>query len=365
MVWKLVLVSIVVTSSLGISFLFSELNQTIADLRATQTALQDTHADLQKAQEDRQRHIEANTSLTSDLEEAVVEVEDLRTYVKGVQADLEEASGLASERLKDLQTARAENRTLDEENKRISGSNSGLRRELHKVRSENTELSSVVEQQKRLVSTRSEEIERLRTEVERLQDTRGPLILGYGDTSRSGFVCTGSMESVITCLDEATWLTNFYLADIVVGATISYDPNCWSDADGIGTSHRVMNIKVENDIYYFWPKGDNNLEDDGCWIPHTDVRGYIIEMHRNVLPANATLRGLVNAAKTAYYDASREYDAVVERYCNGNSQSCPRGQAYQLAVDAYDRLRAASAHFFCWQDVAKDSEYPGHIPGEC
>ena len=138
----------------------------------------------------------------------------------------------------------------------------------------------------------------LQAEIAELEDRRRPLVLALDTSARSGFLCTGSMEPTITCLDEATWLRDFRPEDIAIGATIAFKPNCWEDdEDARGAAHRVMDIRVEEGIHYYWPKGDGAREPDGCWVPHTNVQGYVIDIHRDVRPANAVLRERGNAGK--------------------------------------------------------------------
>ena len=133
------------------------------------------------------------------------------------------------------------------------------------------------------------------------------------------------MEPVLTCLDEITYLTHFSARDITIGTIIAFaSPSCQG---GRGLLHRVMDIKVEGGIYYYWPKGDNNQEAHGCWVPHTDVKGYVVAIHQNARLANAELRTQVNQARQSLLSAWELYD--------------------------------------CWYANAIDSERPGHIPYRC
>ena len=210
----------------------------------------------------------------------------------------------------------------------------------------------------------AERIAELEEEIGRLEAMRRPLILGADDVQRRGFACTGSMEPVITCLDEATWLHDFDPADIVVGTTIAFQPGCWESDRGI--AHRVMDIDVRDGMRYFWPKGDAADEADGCWVPETNVRGYIVEIHKNVNPENAELRDAVLSAKETYEEAMDAYDALRDRYCTRGAAQCTvphsvYGQIVQLRQEA---MRAFSL-YSCWLKNARDSERPGHIPHDC
>ena len=162
------------------------------------------------------------------------------------------------------------------------------------------------------------------------------------------------MDPALTCLDKATWLKDFNAEDIVVGATIGFNPNCWEDEpDDLFTAHRVMDIKIENGVYYFWPKGDANPEDDGCWVHQDNVSRYLVGVEKNAVPENAYLQSQVRAASEAY-------EKLLLRYCGHTiARNCTlRGDIYQITIDAYHLWR-------CWHRNAEESERPGHIPHEC
>ena len=202
--------------------------------------------------------------------------------------------------------------------------------------------------------------------IRELLGERAPLLLNYANSARSGFLCTGSMDPTITCLDEMTWLEDFHPADVVVGAVISFTPPD-RGKDEPPTAHRVMAIKVDNGVHYFWPKGDNNPEADGYWIPEYDVGSYLVRIHRNVRPANAELRRLVNAAKEAHNEAHAAYYALRDQHCPNREETCtaPTTAVYERLVVLREALIVAWEHFDCWQQVAIDSQYPGHIPRRC
>ncbi|MBF8267403.1 MAG: hypothetical protein HW388_911, partial [Dehalococcoidia bacterium] len=164
----------------------------------------------------------------------------------------------------------------------------------------------------------------LQNEIAQLEAQRKPLIV---ESYRGGFKCTGSMEPKITCLDEVTWLANFKPQDIVIGAVIAFTPTAECYLSSSGVAHRVIGIKVEAGIYYYWPKGDANPTPDGCWIPQANVRGYIIELHKDVRPENQALRDMVNSARAALDQAEAAYDQA--------------DQDYVQKRDAYDQAKVA------------------------
>ena len=235
----------------------------------------------------------------------------------------------------------------------------------------------------------------LRVELDELYERRQPLILSKQQERETGFKCTGSMEPLLTCLDTATWVYAFAPEEIIVGATIRYErAACHPDSAQKRTiAHRVMDIRVADNVYYYWPKGDNNLSADDCWVPHTAVKGYIVAIHRNTNPENAELRNKVNASWATYLAgratlaaASDAYNIVRDDYValrvrhgcpsDVNSQCYADGAAYtalirafqaaRRAYDAYNQARDTynDAKFLadCWHDRAAASAYPGHIP---
>lgn len=205
----------------------------------------------------------------------------------------------------------------------------------------------------------------LRDYIADLVERRKPLILTTANAPTTGFKCTGSMEPTITCLDEAVWLENFQPEDLVVGAVIAFDapPDCTAFGGGsTAISHRVMDIRVRaNGVYEFWPKGDGNDEPDGCWVPHTNVTGYIIEFRRNAVPRNASLRNQVNDANDLYVTAELAYLDLIERYCGHRDPArCSlRPGPYAQATAAYRWHLETFRHWECWLRVALRSARPG------
>ena len=198
-------------------------------------------------------------------------------------------------------------------------------------------------------------VDSLRKEIAELEAKRRPLILSV---DRSFFVCTGSMEPKITCLDEATWLENPRPEEITVGTVISFNPNCWEDEpDNSSTAHRVMDIKVENGVHYYWPKGDAADEPDGCWVPFDHVDGYMIEIHKDVRPENAELRRLVNAGADAYDDAVIAYYALYDQHCERGERCTVPSPAYERLVALGETLDAAWDHYDCWLETARKAIY--------
>ncbi len=323
---------------------------------------------------------EQNISLNSALEQANANVARMNMEVTAADAkvatanieiekgnetiaDLSEIVMLSQSSIVQLERATQE---WQERHSALTSERDQLRTDKNSLQSQYTTLLA---QNGTIHQLRSEET-RLRNEISRLEEIRKPLVLGSDGIRRGGFACTGSMEPVITCLDEATWLYYFEPEDIVVGATISFNPSCSEDEpDNRGTAHRVMKIEVRDGVHYYWPKGDNNLEADGCWIPEQHVRGYLIDIEKNVVMENANLRDMVNAARTAYRNALDLYEEGYTKYCgtadvNTCASVITRGQAQEMSR-LWDLANRAHNHFYCWYQSARKSEYPGHIPYSC
>ncbi|MSQ22319.1 MAG: hypothetical protein EXR53_03295 [Dehalococcoidia bacterium] len=211
------------------------------------------------------------------------------------------------------------------------------------LQGEYTTLSSAVgtlEGVKSQVSGLQQQVQSLNGDMARLQAARAPLIV---ESYRVGFKCTGSMEPKITCLDEATWLSNFRPQEVKVGTVISFTPTAECKLSSASVAHRVTAINLEAGTIYYRPKGDANSSDDGCWIPSSSVNGYIITLYKNTKLENAHIRDRINALKWALdfalagsEQSSQIYKQYVSLHCPGNV--CP-SQYYGTAVSLYEDVQ--------------------------
>ena len=360
-----------------IGLLYVELGQANSDLRTTKADLQQTVTDLEQTTAALETAKEANANLTRE-----------HTALQRVKEEQDDALVAYEEQRKQLdgeltatRQSLAESYTeIEKGNVEIEKGNSEIRRLDSELAKANTTIIELDTSSQRLQQNYNElvaangtideianEARRLRTEIAQLERERKPLILGRGTAERAGFLCTGSMEPKITCLDEATWLTDFDPADIVVGATIAYAPACWGDPDGV--AHRVVDVVTRDGIHYFWTKGDANLEADGCWVPENDVEGYIVKIHKNVAMENAYLREQVNNARTAFLNAAALYAERYDTYCgSADPSTCStwlyRSQMNELA-QLWDLRKRAYDHYNCWYTNAEEMEYDGHIAYSC
>ena len=182
-----------------------------------------------------------------------------------------------------------------------------------------------------------------------------------------------------------------------MGSIISFPrAACWPDASADDltshglTSHRVIDTRVTGGVTHYWPKGDGNREADGCWVPHSVVAGYLVELHKNVYPENAYRRNIVNAAATALTAAedilasasttfalvAAEYREMLDRYCGvgveGSDCVLPDAE-YKIVSEVwyrygalrgdYDRAYTAYEKAYkqvkCERSIARRSRWPG------
>ena len=255
------------------------LSTTETALATTEDTLDDTTASLDRTETT--LAATENALASSEAREA-----SLQDDYEALAGDLEAANDRLTRKQHTLDAAMSRIGTYVSEIERLSD-------ETEDLSAMNNDLSAEYQALEEASGTRDmlqDQANELETDIAALHEERAPLIIQAG-TGR--FFCTASMEPSVTCLDSATWLYNFRPQDVVVGATIYFQPNCreQDEQKPIGAAHRVIDVKLENGTYYYWPQGDGNPEPDGCWVPHTDVERYIIALHKNTVPENAELRG--------------------------------------------------------------------------
>ena len=247
--------------------------------------------------------------------------------------------------------------TLEQDIQTLEQDKTKLASDVTELRGQNQSLINLTEtyqSKSGTVNQLNTRIDSLRAEIRRLENQRKPLVVESFSTS---FRCTGSMEPKITCLDSATMLKNFRPQDISVGTAISFRPTAACKLTGSRVLHRVMKVKVERGIYYYWPKGDNNSGPDECWIPESNVNGYIIELHKNTEPQNSQLRNTVNAAHAEMKSERDIYYARRAAYgCPDPNRTCTVSPGkYRELIRLYDAYIAAANYHQCWVDSAKSA----------
>ena len=386
------LAAILVTS--GAVYVFLELDRTTASLQAAETTLDDTTATLQETRVALAESNRDRVALADAAERLQQDKAGLQRDKSSLQADKNALTGYLNSEL-------AKNGALTDDLEAAGVVHAQIRGEWVELQSQITTLSNEkadvewrlgemtqrfeardadytalytqhqqLVQAVRAVEELTARASGLRTEIATLEERRQPLLLAMQRQRVEGFLCTGSMEPKLTCLDTATWMPNFSPEEIVVGTVISFDNRaCWSDAVGGRSAHRVVATHIIDDVHYYWPKGDAHPHADGCWVPHTAVDGYLIELHRNTVTANAELRDNVNAANAAYSSAWEAYLDAIQAYCgHRNIQRCSVSTSNALGRQAqalWLQVQEASALYTCWYNNAAASQYPGHIPYTC
>ena len=327
----------------------ADVRSDLADLRtALEDAVQerdDTRADLQLARAQRD-------GLAADIAIVRSDLADLRTA-------LEDAVQERDDTRADLQLVRTQRDDLAAQNDQAQSNLADVRDALADVVQERDALAEIAAAAGTAEELR-ETARQLRDEIESLKAQREPLLLRPDSLWITNVACTGSMEPKLTCLDRVSMLLDVRPEDIVVGAVINYG-RCGNQG---GALHRVMDIKIEDGVRYFWPKGDANDGPDGCWVHEAHVHSYMVAIEKNVFTENAPLRDAVMAAQAAATEAWEAFHALAARYCGDDYPYCPGEHIDELNA-AYAHGIRASEHLRCWGMNAVTSEYPGHIPNQC
>ena len=319
----------------------SDLDQEIRDAREKNRQFESDNRDLdqelREADSANQELLATNQEQFQRLQVSTVENSELKTAKDQLNRENQELLATNQEQFQRLQVSTVENSELKTAKDQLNRENQELGEDLEDLKSENQSLNTelyetqanlqavnqryqVLEGQSGSVDRLEARIKTLRSEIAKLEEPRKPLLI---QSNVSTFRCTGSMEPKITCLDSATFLENFLPEDITVGTVISFKPTAACMIDSESLAHRVLKVKVERGVHYYWPKGDNGEEPDNCWIPETNVRGYIIQLHKNTEPYNAGLRKVVNDAQAGMDKALAAYYEKREDYCGrGHVGTC-------------------------------------------
>ncbi len=288
-------------------------------------------------------------SLEGERDGLETKVDSLEGERDGLEATVESVEGERDGLEATVESLEGERDGLEASLSVFSDDNSGLKATLQTLEGEKRGLETQLEEFRlahESVTKLEERAEGLRAVVAGLEEDRKALQV----SCRKMFpTCTGSMEPKITCLDTVVVLQNFRSEDIAADTVISYYPP--NQMDGSPVLHRVTDIKIEDDVYYFWPKGDALDEPDGHWIPESNVLGYVIELQQGTRPENSALRERVNGAKERYVSATGnmleardEYDDKAIAYCGSveAASSCSTTQGNLLRLRAvYDTFSLA------------------------
>ncbi len=314
---------LVITVGIGGFYLFMQVSQLGADLQETQDNLERADSQIRVLQDDLQEKEDGYTELSASYRELQDSGAELLAEHKALISD---------------------SMTLEEENLRlleVVAPIEDAQSELQRIQRLASEAEEAYDRWSTGVSRMRDLFEDLDGEVAELEERRQPLLL-HGRTSTTDFLCTGSMEPKITCLDTMTWLTDFDPADITVGTIVVYSPSCWGAP--YETAHRVTQIEGAAGEYAFRTKGDAEDSDDGCWIPHEHVQGYLIDIQKNTRMGNAWLREQVNNARDLHLRLEARYIST--------------GEDYALYLEAH-------RSWSCWTESAAQSTGEGDVPFTC
>ena len=274
----------------------------LADTQADLTAEQGARANVEDELADTQADLTAEQEARANVEDELADTQADLTAEQEVRADVEDELADTQADLTAEQEVRAD---VEDE---LADTQADLTAEQRKATAAESRAATAAAELRTFQQTVGS-LESIQAEIRRLEEERRPLI---PDKYTYSPVCTGSMEPVITCLDNVTLLNNINLDDVVIGAVVSV-----TLADGGGALHRIIDMR--NGMVL--PKGDNNHNDDG-WVPLSNVGQYLVGLEKNVDLGDAWLRQRHNSAYA-------EYKRLATRYCGGldHVDSCDTSQS--------------------------------------
>ena len=325
----------------------SELDVTKDQLKASQAQGERLSSDLDATTDRLTNKIAENESLTANLNAANTQLGSAAAENAGLRSELKVTNEHLTTQISKNESLTANFVASSEKLGGRTAENAALTSDIETVTRQLTDKSVEYETLLQEVGTLEAlrvdkddllaEIETLRGSIRGLEEQRIPLLV---QSQTLGFRCTGSMEPKINCLDSATWLRNFNPEDIAIGAVIIFTPTPECELGAGAVSHRVMDIREAQGTYYYWPKGDANADADGCWIPDTNVYGYLIELHKDTHPGNSNLRNRVNAARAErdetfaqFKTAEEVYNRTYLEYCGSNPDACSLDSAHVAELD--------------------------------
>lgn len=354
--FAIVLLAIVGLSAFAAASVFYilDLRQKKDELQATLAVtiehLREQQATLDDAEKKRELLVSENARMSSGLSNAEASIAQLEESL----AIVTQNHALADEQIRQLnnevQLVRDQNVSLRESRDQTQEILSQTSSDLKEVSSELRTLNVRAE----TVEHFDNQIQELREELRELREERSVLI---PQTEIAQFRCTGSMEPTITCLDQGLFLTNPLPSEVVIGSVINYATPTDCAVTGEAVSHRVTKRMMIGGEMNYRAKGDNNREDDGCWIPHSSVKGVMLSLDKDATPENTGRRDLINGAKDeadrhrrAWETASSTYEAYCERNTDIIGQCRVPNNRYEKALELKKSADVARARLISAQD---------------
>jgi hypothetical protein len=144
---------------------------------------------------------------------------------------------------------------------------------------------------------------------------------GAYPSSWSKYACTRSMAPLLDCGDVGIYLNNPTEAQIGVGDVLAYwtpsvtgEGGCQYSTKVTRTVHRVVAISTLGMSTQYQTRGDANVNNDLCWVPHASVRGKLIRAFHDVRPEDDILVEEYDLALNKYRRLQREYNELLSEY---------------------------------------------------
>ncbi len=171
----------------------------------------------------------------------------------------------------------------------------------------------------------------------------------------SGFACTGSMRPALDCGDEAEFLRPPFPRSLVVGDIISFLPDIscrYYKFQEISKAHRIIAVRLEDNVPYYTTKGDSSSNPDPCEITADQIDGLLVAVRKGARPqdiidtseydrAKARVQALKHeyAQQTELYEQRKLlYESLVEDYQTLVSDYQAGKSSYQLVAVFYREL---------------------------
>lgn len=133
----------------------------------------------------------------------------------------------------------------------------------------------------------------------------------------SGFACTGSMRPVLDCGDEAEFLRPPFPRDLVEGDIISFLPDIscrYYKFQEISKAHRIIAVRLENNVPYYTTKGDSSSNPDPCEITPGQIDGLLVAVRKGVRPQDIIDTSEYDRAKERVQQLKQEYAQLTKLY---------------------------------------------------
>jgi len=171
-----------------------------------------------------------------------------------------------------------------------------------------------------------EERDQLLSAITTINTVSAELAGGIYPSYWSRYTCTRSMVPLLDCGDAGIYVANPTAAQIRMGDVVTYlTPSftreggvltCQYPADATHTIHRVVAIRTLGVTKQYQTKGDAEVGNDLCWIPHASVHGKLIRVLHDVRPEDDIFVEEYDLALNRYRRLKREHNKSSSEYEN-------------------------------------------------